>query len=347
MDLAARHAEVAASVEPRVLDVLRSGRWIGGPEVVAAEHFAARMLGRKLAVGVASGTDALILALCALGVGPGDEVIVPALTFVATAGAVLALGATAAVADVGEDGTLDPHRARELCSQATRAVIPVHLFGNTAALPHLGVPVIEDAAQAIGAVFAGERGVLSTLSTYPTKTWGSAGDGGFVAGDDEELMASVRRLGNHGVVEPDRYDRVGAFSGRNSRLDAVQAAVLLGHAEVLAARVARRRENAARYDAQLPQWVVPLQRTEGGAVQLYCVRVPSRDIIRQKLALRGIGTAIYYPHPLNHQPLLRGCRQTETPIAERLSASLLALPIADVSEAQIDEVINALWEMTP
>jgi dTDP-4-amino-4,6-dideoxygalactose transaminase len=343
VDLAARHAEAADAVESAVLAVLRSGRWIGGPAVAEAEAIAARWLGRTGAVGVASGTDALILALQALGIGPGDQVIVPALTFFATAGAVLAVGAEPAVADVGEDGLLDPASARSLAGPQTRAIIPVHLFGNVAPAPDLGVPVVDDAAQAIGADPPPRAGVLAALSAYPTKTWGAAGDAGFVAGDDPELLERIRLLGNHGAVELHHHHRVEGSAGRASRLDAVQAAVLIGHATVLPTRLARRRSLALRYDAGLPPALAPLPRSSGGAVHQYCVRAPDRDRLAQRLRERGVGTAVYYPRPLTHQPALAGCVSAPVPVAERLCAELLALPIHDVDEAGVDRVLEALW----
>lgn len=342
VDLAARHREVADAVETRVLAVLRSGRWIGGPVVAQAEAVAARWLGARAAVGVASGTDALALALQAVGVGPGDEVVVPALTFFATAGAALGIGADVAVADVGPDGLLDPSRAAELAGPRTRAVVPVHLFGNRAERPPIDVPVVDDAAQAIGTDPSPRLGVLAALSAYPTKTWGAAGDAGFVAGDDEELLDRVRRLGNHGAVEPGVHALHAGHAGRASRLDAVQAAVLLGHADVLAARVERRRRLAARYDAGLPPGVRPLPRQPGSSVHQYNVLVADRDRVRVALEAAGIGTAVYYPAPLHLQPALRGCRATPTPVADGLCASLLALPIADCGEAGVDRALDAL-----
>jgi dTDP-4-amino-4,6-dideoxygalactose transaminase len=345
VDLAARHAEAAEAVEAAVLSVLRSGRWIGGPVVAEAEALAARWLGRAGAVGVGSGTDALILALQALGVGPGDEVIVPALTFFATAGAVAAVGAVPAIADVGEDGLLDPASAASLVNGRTRAIIPVHLFGSVAPPLELGVPVLDDSAQAIGAS-PRTSGVLVALSAYPTKTWGGAGDGGFVAGDDPELLDRVRRLGNHGAVEVHHHHRIGGHTGRASRLDALQAAVLVGHASVLEVRLARRRELAARYDAGLPPGIRPLPRSPGSAVQQYCVLVPDRDRVARELAANGIATATYYPRPLSQQPALSGAPSAPVPVAERLCAELLALPIHDLgpdgAEA-VDRVLEALW----
>ncbi|MEZ4240048.1 MAG: DegT/DnrJ/EryC1/StrS family aminotransferase [Myxococcota bacterium] len=344
LDLAARHAEAAAAVEARVLDVLRSGRWIGGPVVAEAEALAAAQLGRAAAVGVASGTDALMLALQALDVGPGDEVVVPALTFFATAGAVRAVGAEVVVADVGEDALLDEASAAAVCGPRTRAVIPVHLFGSVAARPALDVPVLDDAAQAVGAEPAPGVGALTALSAYPTKTWGAAGDGGFVAGDDPALLERVRALANHGAVEAHLHHPVGRHVGRASRLDAVGAAVLVGHHAVLAERVARRRALAARYDAGLPAPLRPLARTAGSAVQQYCVRVPApaRDAVRAGLAERGVETAVYYPRPLQRQPALAGCRAAPTPVADALCAELLALPIHDCGADAVDVVLDAL-----
>jgi dTDP-4-amino-4,6-dideoxygalactose transaminase len=345
VDLAARHAEAAAAVEGAVLEVLRSGRWIGGPLVEQAESVAARWLGRRGAVGVASGTDALILSLQALGIGPGHEVIVPALTFFATAGAVLATGARVAVADVGPDGLLDPDSVASLVNASTRAVVPVHLFGSCCLLPELGLTVIDDAAQAIGTT-PYPTGRLTTLSTYPTKTWGSAGDGGFVAGDDPELLERVRRLGNHGFTAPVAHDVIAGHAGRASRLDAVQAAVLVGHAEVLEARIARRRRLAARYDAGLPDAIRPLPRTAGSAVHQYCVLVPDgvRAALQNHLRERGVGTAVYYERPLHHQPALADARAAPTPTTEALCRQLLALPIHDLEEAEVDDVLDAVGD---
>ncbi|MEQ1507547.1 MAG: DegT/DnrJ/EryC1/StrS family aminotransferase [Myxococcota bacterium] len=342
VDLAARHREAADAIEPAVLEILRSGRWVGGDGVARAEAIAARWLGRSGAVGVASGTDALILALQAVGIGRGDEVVVPAVTFFATAGAVLAVGAQPVIADVGDDGLLDPEAAAAVCGPATRAVIPVHLFGSVARPLALDLVVIDDAAQAIGADRPGV-GVLAAVSTYPTKTWGTAGDGGFVVGDDPELLGRVRRLANHGAIEPGVYDLVTGHAGRASRLDAVHAAVLVGHAAHLADRVARRRALAARYDDGMPRGLRIIPRSPGSAVHVYNVRTPDRDRLAKALADRGIGTAVYYPRPLHHQPALRGAPlRRPAPVAEALCREILALPIADLSADQVDRVLDAL-----
>jgi len=344
VDLAARHRDAAADVEARVLGVLRSGRWIGGEEVAAAEREAATRFGRAGAVGVNSGTDALTLALQAAGVRPGDEVIVPALTFFATAGAVLALRAVPVVVDVRADACIDPAAAARAHTARTRAIIPVHLFGTRAEAPDLGVPVVDDAAQAVGGLPPRSVGLLSAVSTYPTKTWGTAGDGGFVLSDDPALLERVRRLANHGH-DGLEFTAPEGQPGRNSRLDAVQAAVLLGHAPLLDARVARRRALAARYDAGLPAVIRPLPRDAGSPVSQYVALVPDRDRVSAALADQGIETRVYYRRPLHREPAL-GVR-ADTPVADDLAARVLALPVHEhLSDADVDRVLAALHEAT-
>ncbi len=339
VDLASRHAEVASTLEPQIMEVLRSGRYVGGPWVEEAERLAARGLGRRGAVGVASGTDALMIGLQALGVGPGDEVIVPALSFFATAGAVATLGAQPVVVDVLDDATMDPEAARAALTRRTTAVIPVHLFGNLARKPELGLPVLDDAAQAVGAPRS--NGQLTAVSTYPTKTWGGAGEGGFVVGDDPELLERVRRLANHGASGPDHFFRIAGAVGRNSRLDAIQGVILAAHAAVLARRVRRRQAIASRYDASLPPDIHPLPRSPDSPVQQYCVLCPHRDALRRRLADRGVATAVYYPIPLHKQPAI--AQDVRAPVAEDLAERLLALPVhAHLSDDQVGHVIEAL-----
>lgn len=342
LDLARRHAEVAVSAERRVLEVLRSGQSVGGPVVAAAEAAAARATGRRHAVGVGSGTDALILALQALGIGPGHEVVVPALSFFATAGAVFAVGATPVVADTGWDALLDWASAASVAGPHTRAVIPVHLYGSRCEPADLGVPIVDDAAQAVGCVPSPVTGAVGALSAYPTKTWGAAGDAGFVLTDDDAIAERVRALGNHGQRTPGRFERIEGHAGRASRLDAVQAAVLLAHGEQLAQRLTRRRELARRYDAGLPEGMQPLPRSPGSAVHQYVVRTPRRAEVVRHLAACGIGAAVYYPATLRAQPALAGCRSAPTPVADRLAEELLALPVHDCGASEVDEVLDAL-----
>jgi dTDP-4-amino-4,6-dideoxygalactose transaminase len=347
VDLAGRHASVANEAEHAVLEVVRSGRWIGGPVVARAEAACARFLGREGAVGVASGTDALTLALQALGIGPGDEVVVPALTFFATAGAVRAAGASVVVADVREDGLLDEDQVRRVTGPRTRAVVPVHLFGSVVRAPRLDLLVVDDAAQAVGADPPPSVGRLTAVSAYPTKTWGAAGDGGFVAGDDPELLDRVRRLGNHGSHGGHVHHAERGHAGRASRLDAVQAAVLLAHAPQVAVRVARRRAHAARYDAGLPPAVRALPRSEGSAVLVYTVVAERRDALRAALDEAGIDSAVYYPRPLDQQPALAHDRAGPTPTATWLCDRVLSLPVHEgLEEHDIDRVLSVLGERT-
>ena len=346
LDLAQRHAATAEAVEAGVLAVLRSGRYVGGPVVDQAERAVAGLLGRAHGVGVNSGTDALILGLQALGVGPGDEVIVPAVGFFATAEAVVRVGAVPVIADVLPDRPLlDPDAARAVMSPRVRAVVPVHLFGDAAPHPDLGVPVLDDVAQAAGADPPVGRGALAALSFYPTKVLGAAGDGGLVATDDADLAARVRALGSHGLDGPHLHRAVGGALGPNSRLDAVQAAVLVGHLPQLAGRIARRRGIAARYDAALGGLALP--RDAGSPVSLYCVRHPRRDALAAALDAAGIDTAVYYPRPVSAQPALqgraRGADPARTPHAAAFCREVLSLPChSGMSDADAERVVAAV-----
>ncbi|MBN2798161.1 MAG: DegT/DnrJ/EryC1/StrS family aminotransferase [Deltaproteobacteria bacterium] len=340
VDLAARHEQASSRVEALVLEVLRGGGYVGGALVAEVEAVAARRFGRAGAVGVASGTDALMLGLQALGLRPGDEVILPALSFFATAGAVAALGLVPVIADVREDGLLDPDAARRAWTPRTRAVIPVHLFGSAAPDPGLGVPVLDDAAQAVGAGVRCAYGALSATSVYPTKTWGAAGDGGFVLGDDPALLARVRALGNHGYLDG-QHRQVSGWVGRNARLDPIQAAVLLGQEPELDQRIARRQAIARRYDRELPRSVRPLSRDPDSPVHQYAVLVEDRALVQARLSTLGVETRAYYARPLHQEPAV--AQGAEAPVAEHLAARLLALPVrASLSDAEVDRVLDAL-----
>jgi dTDP-4-amino-4,6-dideoxygalactose transaminase len=335
IDLAQRHHQVAAKAEASVLQVLRSGQYFDGAIVSEIERYIANSFQRKGAVGVASGTDALILSLLAIGIRPEDEVIIPALSFFATAGAVMSIGARPIIVDVGEDGCIAPEAVKAAVSSRTRAVIPVHLYGNYATLPELGLPVIDDSAQAIGGSPARSYGCLSALSTYPTKTLGAAGSGGFVVGDEPALLDRVRRLGRHGYCpEVKQHLLIEGAAGRNSRLDAIQAAVLLAHVEELPRRIARRQAHSALYDELLDGHVTPLPRHTGSPVHQYIIRSPERDRLEATLAEAGVETRRYYPRPLHREPAVGG--QFHCPTADHLCEQLLALPIhAGLTEADV------------
>lgn len=344
-DTAARHARVAAAAEARVLEVLRSGRYVGGPVVAEAEARLAASFGWRHGVGVNSGTDALIYALLCLEVRPGDEVIVPAVTFFATAGAVCRIGAVPVIADVREDEPLlDPERLP--LRARTRAVIAVHLFGAPCPLPELGTPILDDLAQTAGAVTRGGR--IGAVSFYPTKTLGAAGDGGLLLTDEEDTAKAAKLLTHHGMPEPYLALRVRGHVGANSRLDAVQAAVLLAHLDDLPARVAIRQAHADRYDAGLPEWIRPLRRGPGHPVHQYVVRARHRDALRAHLAERGVETAIYYPRSLAAQPALAAWSPGPTPRADAFCAEALALPVHEcLATAEIDTVLTAIADFRP
>jgi dTDP-4-amino-4,6-dideoxygalactose transaminase len=338
-DLAARHARVAEAAEAGVLAVLRSGRYVGGPVVEAAEHRIASAFGYPHGVGVNSGTDALIYALMAMGVGPGNQVVVPAVTFFATAEAVLRVGATPVVVDVRTDlPLLDPAAVPD----GIDAVIAVHLFGEACPVP-LDLPILDDVAQSAGAAPPTRAGAVGAASFYPTKTLGAAGAGGIVLADDPALAARARKLASHGMPRSYVHERVNGHVGANSRLDALQAAVLLAHLDDLPARVARRRAIASIYDAELPESIRPLPRGAGHPVHHYVVRTPRRDALQQRLAASGIESAIYYPRTVGDQPAMVGLPRAPTPNADRYCAEALALPVHEaLSDDDVTRIVDAI-----
>lgn len=339
-ELAAGHQRSQQAIEGAVLEVLRSGRYVGGPAVDQAESQLADAFELAHGVGVASGTDALLLGLRALGVQPGWRVAVPALSFFATAEAVLWLGATPVVVDVLPDRpVMDP----DAIPSDVQAAIIVPLFGAWAPPPRRELPLLCDAAQAIGWGHGKPPGQLATLSLYPTKTLGCAGDGGAVLTDDPELAARVRALGNHGLVGPHDHRSL----GRNSRLDALQAAMVSAQLPDLPRRIQRRRQIAAAYDAALPS---PLPRHPADAVHHYLLRSERREQLRAALDLAGIDSAVYYPFPLDAQPPISGLDRPQLsasrcPNAVAFCRTALALPChAELSDEQVQRVCRVLGE---
>ncbi|WP_437711357.1 DegT/DnrJ/EryC1/StrS family aminotransferase [Sorangium sp. So ce448] len=324
--------------------VLRSGHYILGPEVEAFESECAAYLGVRHAIGVSSGTDALLVALMALGVGVGDEVVCPAYTFFATAGAIHRTGATPVFADVLPGSlNLDPASTARALTERTRAILAVHLFGGCAPMDELlaiaggrGLPVIEDAAQAFGAERGGRRagalGLMGCFSFFPTKNLGGFGDGGLVTTDHDELAERLRTLRAQGARKKHHHTCVGG----NFRLDALQAALLRRKLPRLGALLERRREHAARYAALLGGRDLPLALPDAGAAghtfNQYVIRLKDaslRDPLRRSLAEQGIGTEIYYPAPLHLQPCFArlGPPEGSLPVAEAAARDTLALPI--------------------
>ncbi len=344
VDLAGRHAGVAKDVEDRVISVLRAGQYIGGTQVACLEAEVARRMGRTRGVGVGSGTDGLVLALAALGVGPDDEVIVPAVSFVATATAVLQLGAVPVVVDVLPDRPLiDPAAVTAALTERTRAVVPVHLFGDQAPTLDVPVPVVDDAAQALGSHAPVGQGQAAVVSFYPTKVLGGAGDGGMVLTDDEQLAQRVATLANHGRGPAEAWAAGQPHMGMNSRLDAVQAAVLLGHLDGLDARLAQRRVVAQRLDAVAG--AMGVARDPGSPVTVYALRHPDRDQVVAALDTAGIDTCIYYPHTLADHPAVAGRVRTAGALAhgKDFCREVFSVPCyAGLTDVAVQRICHAL-----
>jgi dTDP-4-amino-4,6-dideoxygalactose transaminase len=359
-DLSAMAGEVWPSIEADYLACLLGGGYIGGPAVASFEGQWATYCGADYAVGVANGTDALELTLAALGIGPGDEVVVPANTFIATAAAVVRAGAVPRFADVSDDTLLmTPDTLGEAITPRTRAVIVVHLFGQVpdmagilAAAAEAGIYVVEDAAQAHGAEWDGRRagsfGDAACFSFYPAKNLGAFGDGGAVVTSRPDLFNRVRALANHGRSHgAAHYEHT--HVGTNSRLDALQAVVLSGKLAFLDAWTQRRVALAARYHdllsgtgARLPVVASPARH----AYHLFVVRVAGRDTVRAELARRGIETGVHYPVPCHRQPPLRRFADHPLPVAERAAGELLSLPMfPHLTEDQVNLVCEALRDV--
>lgn len=365
LDLHRQHAAIGAEIEAAVSRVLGSHRFILGPEVERLEEEIAAVCGTAHGVGVASGTDALMLALSATGVAPGDAVVTSPFSFFATASSIARLGARPVFADINPATfNLDPVSVSMHAPKNTRALMPVHLFGQCADVEMLtqaagaagaaGVKVVEDAAQAIGAVRhgkpAGSLGDAGCLSFYPTKNLGGAGDGGMVVTDDAEVAGAVRRLRAHGDVG--RYDH--RELGMNSRLDTLQAAILLVKAGHLARWNQARRARAAVYDELLADVGGDLTRpaTEPGnehTYHQYVIRSSRRDALAVHLKERGIGSAVYYPIPLHLQACFSslGYREGDFPVAETACREVLALPLypelTDDEQTRVADAIRAFY----
>jgi dTDP-4-amino-4,6-dideoxygalactose transaminase len=350
VDVKAQYAPLVPEYRDAFERVVASGRFIFGPEVSAFEEEAAAYLGVPHAVGVANGTDALILALEAMGVERGDEVICPAFTFYATAEAIARVGAVPVFADIDPlTLNLDPADVERRITAKTKAIVPVHLFGRPAPLAELaalGLPLLEDAAQAFGAAGTGTTGVCSTYSFFPTKNLFALGDGGLVGCLDADVAERLRMLRFHGSKEKTTFELVGV----NSRLDALQAAFLRASLPRLDGWNAARREAAARYAELGLGDAVELPPDEPGHVyHLYVVRTRERERIAAALAEREIASATYYVTPLHLQPALRhlGWEPGSLPETEQAAAENLALPMwagigAEQQERIVETVLDAV-----
>jgi dTDP-4-amino-4,6-dideoxygalactose transaminase len=349
VDVRAQYDHLLPRVRAAIDGVLESGTFILGPNVAAFEREAARYLGARDAIGVANGTDALVLVLDALGIGSGDEVICPAFTFYATAEAIARRGATPVFADVdARTMNLDPEDVGSRVSPRTKAILAVHLFGRPAPLAQLAelqVPLIEDAAQAFGSPEVGRTGVASTFSFYPTKNLFCFGDGGLVAVTDEELGERIRVLRFHGSRDKVDFELV----GYNSRLDELQAAVLRIFLTELDRWLDQRREAALRYAELGLGAVCELPEDEPGhAYHLFVCRSTDRDRFQAALHGAGIGTASYYSTPLHLQPALAylGYAPGSLPVTEQLARENFSVPLwaginADVQERVVSVIASA------
>jgi len=362
LDLKPQYLCLKDEIDQAILRVVESQRFILGPEVESLENEIAQYCGCMHAVGVSSGTDALLVSLMALNISRGDEVITTPFTFFATVGSILRVGATVVFADIEpETFNIDPSQVKKLITSKTKAIMPIHLFGQCADMDRItaiareqSIPIIEDAAQAIGSEFKGRRaggiGTLGCFSFYPSKNLGAFGDAGIVTCNDAGIAEKLRILRNQGTEHKYHHKLLGG----NFRLDAVQAAVLRVKLKNLEAWTAKRRTNAAFYTERLrdlglagSEVIPPPIIHERHVFNQYVIRARNRDGLRDFLSENGIGTEIYYPEPMH----LQGCFENgsygegDFPVTEEACRSTLALPIfPELSENQQNYVVSKIKE---
>jgi len=356
LDVPAQNGPLESELQAAFLRVLQSGRYILGPEVQAFEEEMATDCGVPHAIGVSSGTDALLLALMSIGIGPGDEVLCPSFTFFATAGSIARTGATPVFVDSREDTfNIDVADAATKITPRTRAIIPVHLFGGTADMDAVNalakthsLKVIEDAAQALGARLQGKPvgslGDCATFSFYPTKNLGGLGDAGMFVTAHDDIAQRARLLRNHGAKPKYHHEAIGG----NFRLDELQAAFLRVKRTQLKGWIDRRITNAAQYRKQLenvPGLILP-QEAVGHTWNQFTIRLENRgrrDALASRLREAGIGHEIYYPEALHVQPCFATHKPAPCPVAEQLSGQVLSLPIyPELYPTQIEEVCSQI-----
>jgi len=355
VDLKAQYAAIKPEVATAIDDVLERTSFIMGPQVGRFEEEYARFIGTRHCVGVESGTAALKVALEALGIGAGDEVVMPANTYIASALSVSAAGATPVFVDMGDDYLIDETAIESALTPRTKALMPVHLYGQVVPMQPVldiarrhGLRVIEDASQAHGAMWRGQRagavGDVGCFSFYPGKNLGAYGDGGAIVTNDDALCESVRLLRDFGQKK--KYEHL--IKGDNCRLDSIQAAVLSVKLRHIDGWNERRRENARRYDALLTAagFRVPKRWTDEGHVyHLYVVEVADRTAIADRLAQRGVHTGIHYPIPIHLQPAYAelGLSKGRYPKTEAAAERILSLPMfPELTSEQIEYVVDAL-----
>ena len=341
-------------------DVFSRGHFVGGAQISQLEEEIAKICDVRHAVAVASGTDAITLALNALGIGSGDEVILPPNSFVSSAGAVITTGAKPVFADVCPDLNINPSSVEEMITPKTKAIMPVHLTGRICEMDRLEeiaarheLVIIEDAAQSIGSTYRGRSsgsfGAVNALSMHPLKNLNAAGDAGFITTDQSELASRLRRMRNHGLADRNTV----AFWGVNSRMDTLQAAILQSRLGSLLAIIERRRKNADLYRELLNQDIVELphcRECEFNTFHLFVIQVDERNALMEFLTKRGIETNIHYPVPIHLQPAAAalGYKLGDLPVAERQADRILSLPIhqflGEDDVIYVSETINRFYK---
>jgi UDP-2-acetamido-2-deoxy-ribo-hexuluronate aminotransferase len=353
-DLKSQYQRLKTEIDAGIQRVLDHGQYILGPEVAELEAKLAAYTGAKYCITVANGTDALQIAQMALGIGPGDEVITPSFTYIATAETVALLGAKPVYVDIDpRTYNLDPAFLEAAITPCTKAIIPVSLYGqcadmdaiNAIAAKH-GIPVIEDAAQSFGATYKGRKScnltTIACASFFPSKPLGCYGDGGAIFTNNDELAKVMRQIARHGQDRRYHHIRVGV----NSRLDTLQAAILLPKLAALNQELALRQQAAERYAKLLNDAGIHttpyVEPHNTSAWAQYTVRVQSRDTVQEKLKRAGIPTAVHYPIPLNKQPAVENA-SAHLPVGDEVAAQVMSLPMsADLTNAQIEHVVKAL-----
>ena len=355
VDMAAQFAEQRDEIMARVEAVLAEGKLVGGPDIELLEREIAGFCGVTHAVALNSGTDALALGMTALGIGEGDEVIIPPNSFIASAAAVATIGATPVFADVRDDLNIDPEKAEAAITPQTKAIMAVHLTGRIADMAPLlemaeqhSLLMIEDASQSFGSRYrerlAGSFGDVGCFSAHPLKNFNAAGDAGFLTTDDGELAEKVAKMRNHGLVGKGLSE---AF-GHVSRMDTLQAAILRYKLEVLPGVIERRRGNADLYRKLLDPahvFMAPERDVEFNTYHTFVIHVDRRDELKAHLAERQIGSAIHYPLPIHLQPAANylGHKAGDFPVAERQAARILSLPVhQNLSESDVGRVADAV-----
>ncbi len=354
IDLAAQQARIKDKIDTNIQEVLAHGQYILGPEVTELEEKLAAFTGAKHCITVANGTDALQIAQMAFGIGPGDEVITPGFTYIATAETVALLGAKPVYVDVcPKTYNLDPTKLESAITSKTKAIIPVSLYGQCADFDAInaiankyGIPVIEDAAQSFGASYKGKKScnltTVACTSFFPSKPLGCYGDGGAIFTNDDKLAVVLRQIARHGQDRRYYHIRVGV----NSRLDTLQAAILLPKLEIFAEEIELRNQVASNYTRLLNEARVDttpfIEEHNISAWAQYTIQVENRDAVQAKLQEQGIPTAVHYPIPLNKQPAVADA-SVNLPIGDAIAEKVMSLPFHPyMTETDVKKVVKAI-----